>query len=162
MDQHIDHEIESKLLSSRYARSVHSWNGFVGRHLRSVKHYALIKTLKAARGARFTRNYVTQRQLVDHLGLRQAGYGMMETGQRRVDVLEFIDIGDALSKDRLALFRALIKLCPRRVQPVRRTAKWRAETTKKVSKRRKLGRVVQGGVRSGTVKQRRVAKPRHR
>lgn len=63
---------------------------------------------------------------------------MMETGERRVGVLDFIDISDAHSSDRLALFRALLKQCPRRIQPIRRTPGWRAAAKIRALKRRKV------------------------
>lgn len=62
---------------------------------------------------------------------------MMETGERRVGVLDFIDISDAHSSDRLAMFRALLKQCPRRIKPIRRTPSWRAAAKIRAAKRRK-------------------------
>lgn len=110
----------------------------VGRkHLRSANHLALRHVLKAARRPRRDPAYVSQRQLAAHLGIRQSGYGMMETGERRVGVLDFIDISDAHSSNRLALFRALLKQCPRRIKPIRRTPNWRAAAKIRAVKRRK-------------------------
>lgn len=163
-DQFFDLKIESKVLSSRHASPHHAQGTvFVGRHLRSVKHHALRQTLKAARGARHSNKYVSQRQLAAYVGLRQSAYGMMETGERRVEVLDFIDIGDAHSSDRLALFRALIALCPRRIQPIRKTAGWRAEAAVKAAKRRKTKQTQQGPAKKKrSAKARRAGGPRRR
>ena len=110
----------------------------VGRkYLRSANHLALRHVLKAARRPRRDLAYVSQRQLAAHLGIRQSGYGMMETGERRVGVLDFIDISDAHSSNRLALFRDLLKQCPRRIKPIRRTPGWRAAAKIRAAKRRK-------------------------
>jgi transcriptional regulator with XRE-family HTH domain len=69
----------------------------------------------------------TQRELADYLGLTQPHLALMETGQRRITIFEFIDISDALSGDRLALFKELLRLTPRRFQPITRTKEWKAQ-----------------------------------
>lgn len=112
------------------------------RHLRSAKALALRDVLKAARKPRRDPNYVSQRDLAPYLGLTQSGYGQMETGERGLDVLDFIDIGDAHFNDRLALFRALIKRCPRRIQPIRQSRSWRAAAKVRAEKRKKTSATV--------------------
>ena len=119
-------------------RSLRCWEHFsLARHLRSVRSHALRKVLKQARGEpdRKSPTYVSQRALAGYIHQKQPTIANMELGQRRCDVLEFIDIGDALYEDRMALFAELIRLSPRRFKPIRNTKEWREHAGT-----RKLGR----------------------
>jgi len=63
--------------------------------LRSNKHQKLIALLTAAR----TKAGLTQQQLADQLGKPQSYVAKYEGGERRVDVVEFLAIADALGID---------------------------------------------------------------
>lgn len=109
-------------------RSLICWEHFsLARHLRSVRSHALRKVLKQARGEpdRKSPDYVSQRVIAGYLRHKQPTIANIESGQRRCDVLEFIDLGDALYEDRTALFAELIRLSPRRFKPIRNTKEWR-------------------------------------
>lgn len=54
------------------------------------------------------RTGATQRQLADRLGKPQSFVSAYETGQRRVDLLEFIAIAGMLGLDPSALFSEII------------------------------------------------------
>ena len=71
--------------------------------LRSRGHRALIEILIAAReGAG-----LTQRDLATRLRRPRSFVGRMEAGERRVDVIEFIEIAKALGCDPKELFARL-------------------------------------------------------
>jgi transcriptional regulator with XRE-family HTH domain len=55
------------------------------------------------------RSGTTQRDLADRLGKPQSFVSAYETGQRRVDILEFIAIAQALGSDPLAVFREVLE-----------------------------------------------------
>ena len=63
--------------------------------LRSNKHQKLIALLTTAR----TKAGLTQQQLADQLGKPQSYVAKYEGGERRVDVVEFLAIADALGID---------------------------------------------------------------
>ena len=63
--------------------------------LRSPEHQHLIQLLIAARG----KAGLTQQELADRLGRPQSFVAKYETGERRLDVLEFISISRALGMD---------------------------------------------------------------
>jgi hypothetical protein len=86
---------------------------------------ALRTVLKAARGEPDPRapGYVSQRALAKHIDRSQSYLALVESLQRRCDVLEFIDIGDSLYDDRTQLFRDLIRLSPRRFYPINRPSR---------------------------------------
>ena len=52
---------------------------------------------------------LTQRQLADRLGRPQSFVAKYEGGERRIDVLEFVSISQALGADPRRLFAALIR-----------------------------------------------------
>ena len=52
---------------------------------------------------------VTQREVADRLGKPQSFVSAYETGQRRVDLLEFIAIAGALQVDPRAVFREIVR-----------------------------------------------------
>jgi len=63
--------------------------------LRRNKHQKLIALLTTAR----TKAGLTQQQLADQLGKPQSYVAKYEGGERRVDVVEFLAIADALGID---------------------------------------------------------------
>jgi len=73
------------------------------KHLRSARHRALCAVIIEAREAAG----LTQRQLAARLKRSQPWVTYIETGQRRLDVLEFIEIAHALRVDAQQLFAKL-------------------------------------------------------
>nr|WP_298722552.1 helix-turn-helix transcriptional regulator [uncultured Steroidobacter sp.] len=63
--------------------------------LRSPAHVRLLELLVAAR----EKAGFTQQQLADRLGKPQSFISKYEGGERRIDVIEFIAIADALDMD---------------------------------------------------------------
>jgi transcriptional regulator with XRE-family HTH domain len=55
------------------------------------------------------RSGITQRSLADQLGKPQSFVSAYETGQRRVDILEFIVITQALGSDPLKVFGEVLE-----------------------------------------------------
>lgn len=54
---------------------------------------------------------VTQLALAESLGNTQTFISKVERGERRIDVVEFVEICDALSVDPVTAFREYIKRC---------------------------------------------------
>ncbi len=75
------------------------------KHLRSAKHRALIAAIVAARNAAG----LTQRQLATRLGRSDSFVWKIEAGERRVDVLEFLEIARALRVDPLKLLAEVVR-----------------------------------------------------
>ncbi len=75
------------------------------KHLRSAKHRALIAAIVAARNAAG----LTQRQLAARLGRSDSFVWKIEAGERRVDVLEFLEIARALRVDPLKLLAEVVR-----------------------------------------------------
>jgi transcriptional regulator with XRE-family HTH domain len=67
----------------------------LGKSLGSARHKALIELLIAKREAAG----MTQTQLADKLGEYQSFVARLESGQRRVDVVEFLELADLLDFD---------------------------------------------------------------
>jgi transcriptional regulator with XRE-family HTH domain len=67
----------------------------LGKTLGSVRHKALIAFLIERREAAG----MTQAQLAERLGEYQSFVARLESGQRRVDVVEFIELGSILGFD---------------------------------------------------------------
>jgi transcriptional regulator with XRE-family HTH domain len=63
--------------------------------LRSPAHVRLLELLVAAR----EKAGMTQQQLADRLGKPQSFISKYEGGERRIDVIEFITIAEALEMD---------------------------------------------------------------
>ncbi len=63
--------------------------------LRSPAHVRLLELLLAAR----EKAGLTQQQLADRLGKPQSFISKYEGGERRIDVIEFIAIAEALNMD---------------------------------------------------------------
>ena len=72
--------------------------------LRSRGHQTLIRILIEAR----TKARMTQRDLAARIKRPHSFVGRMEAGERRVDVIEFIEIARLLGADPKALFRRLV------------------------------------------------------
>lgn len=72
--------------------------------LRSPRHRALIGILVAAR----ERAGLTQRQLATRLRRPHSFVGRMEAGERRVDVVEFIEIARVLGANPKEMFEQLL------------------------------------------------------
>lgn len=68
--------------------------------LRSRRHLALIATLVEAR----KQAGLTQRQFAAKMRVSQTFIASIESGLRRVDVVEFMDIAKALDRDAVELF----------------------------------------------------------
>jgi hypothetical protein len=111
------------------------------KHIRSARNLALVSSLKRGR-----RNSLQkQRPLAKRLRRSQSWLANIETMQRRCDVLEFVDLGDAMYEDRMALFRDLLAQSPRRFFPPKvikaapqpiRAASTKAKKARKESKKR--------------------------
>lgn len=75
------------------------------KHLRSPKHRALIAAVVGARKAAG----LTQRQLAARLSRSDSFVWKIEAGERRVDVLEFLEIARALRVDPLKLLAEVLR-----------------------------------------------------
>ena len=71
-------------------------------------HRHLVETLADAR----RRSGLTQRELAARLGKDQSFVSLVEGGQRRVDVLEFVAIARALGEEPVTLFSSLYTALP--------------------------------------------------
>jgi ribosome-binding protein aMBF1 (putative translation factor) len=87
---------------SAMARTTRS--GVLRKTLRSRGHETLIKVLVEARG----KAGMTQRDLAARIKRPHSFVGRMEAGERRVDVIEFIEIARVLGADPSALFNELL------------------------------------------------------
>jgi transcriptional regulator with XRE-family HTH domain len=75
------------------------------RTLGSVRHNALRAYIKGKRA----RAGLTQHQLAKRLGRSQSYVATIETGQRRIDAVELIDLGEALGFDAASAIRQIEK-----------------------------------------------------
>lgn len=73
--------------------------------LPSPHHSALVQFLREVRGA----SGVTQVEMAKRLGRDQSTISLLEKGQRRVDVIEFIRIAEALGVDPVELFARVVE-----------------------------------------------------
>jgi transcriptional regulator with XRE-family HTH domain len=73
--------------------------------LRSPRHDRLRAVLKRAR----KEQGLTQQELAHRLKRKQSFVAKYETGERRVDVIEFIDIAEALAQDPVQLIGEIAK-----------------------------------------------------
>lgn len=69
--------------------------GKLGKTLQSARHSALIELLIAKREAAG----MTQVDLAQRLGVYQSFVARLESGQRRVDVVEFLELSSVLAFD---------------------------------------------------------------
>jgi ribosome-binding protein aMBF1 (putative translation factor) len=77
----------------------------LGKTLRSRGHRVLIATLVAAR----KKAGMTQRDLAARIKRPRSFVGRMEAGERRIDVIEFIQIARAVDGDPKELFGKLVR-----------------------------------------------------
>jgi transcriptional regulator with XRE-family HTH domain len=77
----------------------------VGRHLRSARHRALIAAIVEARDA----TGLSQREFAKKLNRTNNFVWRIEAGERKVDVLEFIEIAKAAGLDPLELLRRVLR-----------------------------------------------------
>jgi transcriptional regulator with XRE-family HTH domain len=75
------------------------------KHLRSVRHRALIATIVQARKTAG----LTQRQLAVRLKRSNSFVWKIEAGERRVEVLEFIEIARCLDQDPVHMFARVLR-----------------------------------------------------
>ena len=75
------------------------------KHLRSAKHHALISAIVHAR----EEAGLTQRQLAAKLKRSNSFVWKIEAGERRVEVLEFVEIARATGVDPAELFSRFIR-----------------------------------------------------
>jgi transcriptional regulator with XRE-family HTH domain len=68
----------------------------------------LLQQLRMDRG-------LTQRQLAERLGKPQAFVSTVESGARRIDVVEFCVLARALGADPMALFDEVVRRLPDRI-----------------------------------------------
>jgi transcriptional regulator with XRE-family HTH domain len=75
----------------------------LGKTLQSERHKALIELLVAKREAAG----LTQSELAQQLGEYQSFVARLESGQRRVDVIEFLQISEILKIDPTRAIRSI-------------------------------------------------------
>ena len=78
----------------------------MSRSLRSPEHRVLCELLIAARKDAD----LTQEEVADRLKRPQSFVAKYEGGERRVDVIEFIEVARALRRDPRELFEALVRV----------------------------------------------------
>ena len=78
----------------------------MSRSLRSPEHRALCELLAAARNEAD----LTQAEVADRLKRPQSFVAKYEGGERRIDVIEFIEVARALRRDPRELFEALVRV----------------------------------------------------
>jgi transcriptional regulator with XRE-family HTH domain len=77
----------------------------MGRHLRSVRHRSLVTAIVEARQA----TGLSQREFAKKLNRTNNFVWRIEAGERKVDVLEFIEIAKAAALDPLELMRRVMR-----------------------------------------------------
>jgi transcriptional regulator with XRE-family HTH domain len=75
------------------------------KHLRSPRHRALIAAIVESRKAAG----LTQRQLAGKIGRSNSFVWKIEAGERRVDILEFVEVALALKVDPVTLFERFVR-----------------------------------------------------
>jgi transcriptional regulator with XRE-family HTH domain len=80
--------------------------GILGKTLQSERHRALIDLLIAKREAAG----LTQTELANLLGEYQSFVARLESGQRRVDVIEFLQISEILKIDTTSALRSIQRI----------------------------------------------------
>jgi len=88
----------------------------MSRSLRSPEHRALCELLIAAR----KEADLTQEEVADRLKRPQSFVAKYEGGERRVDVIEFIEVAPALRRDPCELFEAPVRAAPSKSRRRRR------------------------------------------
>jgi len=80
--------------------------GKLGKTLQSARHKALISLLVAKRES----SGLTQAELAKCLGEYQSFVARLESGQRRIDVVEFLKLGEILGFDPVKVILVLKKI----------------------------------------------------
>lgn len=81
--------------------------GKEGRKSLNTKEYdLLLETLRDAREAAG----LSQREVSRRLGFQESVYGAIERGERLLDVVEFVQIANAINRDPNGLFQEFTKL----------------------------------------------------
>lgn len=75
------------------------------KHLRTQRHRALVEVIAKAREAAG----LSQRELADELGRSDSFVWKIEAGERRVDVIEFLDIADAVGVPPVELLKRVVR-----------------------------------------------------
>jgi transcriptional regulator with XRE-family HTH domain len=88
----------------RFTRCLHS-GGSTLKNLRSAKHRALVSAIVSARQAAG----LTQRQLAARLKRSNSFVWKIEAGERRVEVLEFVEIARATGVEPTELLQRALK-----------------------------------------------------
>lgn len=86
------------------------------KHLRTQRHNALCQVIASTR----EKAGLTQRQLAARLGRSNSFVWKIEAGERNVNVLEFLDIADAVGVKPTDLVKRLVRLAANH-HPTRRT-----------------------------------------
>jgi transcriptional regulator with XRE-family HTH domain len=76
------------------------------RTIGSPRHRALRALIVAKR----EESGLSQYDLADRLGVSQSQIASLERGQRRIDVVEFMELGEALGFDPIKVLRKLAKV----------------------------------------------------
>lgn len=76
----------------------------MGKTIHSAEHQKLCELLIAAR----RKARLTQHEVAERLGRPQSFVAKVEGGERRLDVIEFIDLARALGAEPLKLLRKLV------------------------------------------------------
>jgi len=71
----------------------------------TARHKALVKLLRGERVAR----QLLQGEIARRLGEQQSYVSRLESGQRRIDVVEFIRIAHAIGCNPVTLFRKVVR-----------------------------------------------------
>lgn len=79
------------------------WDGKLARTFGKARHMALVKMLTEAR----ENAGMTQTELAEKLGEYQSFVARLESGQRRVDVVELIELAEVLGFDAPKAVKAL-------------------------------------------------------
>ena len=74
----------------------------------TVANQIVVEVLRASRLA----NGLTQRQLAERIGRDQSWISLIEGSQRRVDVVEFVEISKALGLDPAKLMAVIVQKLP--------------------------------------------------
>lgn len=77
----------------------------MAKSLRSKRHRALIAVLVGSRKAAG----MTQERLAEKLGQPQSFISKIESGERRLDVVEFIEVAKAMQIDPVTLFKRVVQ-----------------------------------------------------
>jgi transcriptional regulator with XRE-family HTH domain len=77
----------------------------MGKSIHTPEHQLLRELLIAAR----RKAGLTQEQVAQKLGRPQSFVAKYEGGERRLDVIEFINVAEALETDPTRMFRALVR-----------------------------------------------------